>query len=225
MKAPAAARPALARTLTGRTARLVPLDRLHADALFDAAGGAANHALWRYMAERPRDTREGYRQHVAALADHPGTIAFAIFAAAGEAAEGYACYMRVEPQDGCLEIGNILFVPALARTTAATDALHLLLRHAFEDLGYRRVEWKCDTRNGASHAAALRLGFAFEGTFRQHRIVRGENRDTAWFAMLDRDWPLCRAAFETWLAPDNFGADGRQHHGLAAVRRRATATE
>ena len=127
--------------------------------------------------------------------------------------------MRVEPSHACIEIGNVLFTSSLQRTTAATEALFLLLAHAFDDLGFRRVEWKCDNRNAASQAAALRLGFAFEGLFRQHMIVRGETRDTAWFALLDRDWPICRAALAQWLAPDNYGSDGRQRHTLAAIRR------
>jgi RimJ/RimL family protein N-acetyltransferase len=127
---------------------------------------------------------------------------------------GHAAFMRIEPAHRVIEVGNILYTPALQRTAAATEAMYLMARHAFDDLGYRRYEWKCDSLNEPSRAAALRLGFVFEGIFRQHMIIKGRNRDTAWFSMLDSEWPARKAAFERWLAPDNFDAQGRQRTKL-----------
>ena len=133
-------------------------------------------------------------------------------------AEGRLAFMRIDADNGVIEIGHILFGPRLARTRAATEAVCLLARTAFDDLGYRRLEWKCNARNDASRLAALRFGFAFEGVFRQHMVVKGESRDTAWFAILDRDWPALREAFERWLDPANFDAAGRQRTRLATPR-------
>ena len=136
--------------------------------------------------------------------------------ATGEAA-GMASYLNIVPANGCIEIGHIWFAPPLQRTRAATEAIFLLMRHVFDDLRYRRLEWKCDALNAPSRRAAGRFGFTYEGTFRQHMIVKGRNRDTAWFALLDRDWPTVRAAFERWLAPGNFDPGGRQRSALAAL--------
>ncbi len=131
---------------------------------------------------------------------------------------GHATYLRIAPNDRVIEVGNILYTPALQRTRGATEAMYLMARHAFEDLGYRRYEWKCNALNAPSRRAALRLGFTYEGTFRQHMIVKGRNRDTAWFAMLDSEWPSIKAAFEAWLSPDNFAEDGSQRFDLATIR-------
>jgi hypothetical protein len=124
--------------------------------------------------------------------------------------------MRAEPAHGVIEVGNILLTPALQRTTGATEAMYLMARHVFEDLGNRRYEWKCNAENLPSRRAAARLGFTFEGIFRQHLVVKGRNRDTAWFSMLDGEWPARKRAFEAWLDPGNFDADGRQRRPLAA---------
>ena len=131
---------------------------------------------------------------------------------------GYQTLMRIEPVHRVIEVGNILYTPAMQRTIGATEAQYLFARHVFDDLGYRRYEWKCNDLNAPSKRAALRYGFAFEGVFRQHMIVKGRNRDTAWFAMLDSDWPACRAAFERWLDPANFDAQGQQKTALGALR-------
>jgi RimJ/RimL family protein N-acetyltransferase len=131
---------------------------------------------------------------------------------------GIASYLRITPEFGVIEVGHIMFGPGLQRTTAATEAIYLLIRHAFDDLGYRRFEWKCDALNAPSRRAAQRFGFEFEGVFRQHMVVKGRNRDTAWFAIIDRDWPAVRDAFEAWLEPVNFDADGRQLRSLSAAR-------
>jgi RimJ/RimL family protein N-acetyltransferase len=122
------------------------------------------------------------------------------------------------PEHGVIEIGHIWFAPRLQRTRAATEAIYLMARHSFDDLGYRRLEWKCDALNEPSRRAADRFGFTFEGVFRQHMVVKGRNRDSAWFSILDGEWPRIRSAFEAWLAPENFDADGRQRQSLAAVR-------
>jgi RimJ/RimL family protein N-acetyltransferase len=132
-------------------------------------------------------------------------------------AAGYASYMRMDPAQGVIEVGNILLSPALQRTTAATEAMYLMACHIFEDLGYRRYEWKCNSKNEPSRRAALRLGFTFEGIFRQHMVVKGQNRDTAWFSMLDKEWPARKSSFEAWLDPANFDGDGRQRKSLAQL--------
>jgi RimJ/RimL family protein N-acetyltransferase len=136
---------------------------------------------------------------------------------AGQAA-GWASYMRMEPAHGVVEVGNILLTPGLQRTTAATEAMYLMARHVFDHLGYRRYEWKCNANNEPSRRAALRLGFAFEGIFRQHMVIKGRNRDTAWFSMLDGEWPARKRAFEAWLAPENFDDQGRQRQRLEQLQ-------
>ncbi len=129
--------------------------------------------------------------------------------------------MRIEPAHRVIEVGNILYTPALQRTRAATEAMYLLARHIFEDLGYRRYEWKCNALNQPSRRAALRLGFTFEGIFRQHYIVKGRNRDTAWYSMLDSEWPPNKAAFESWLDPSNFDSNGHQIASLSECQTRS----
>jgi RimJ/RimL family protein N-acetyltransferase len=131
---------------------------------------------------------------------------------------GVASYLRIEPAMGSIEVGHLAYSPALQRHPAATEAMYLMMRHVFDELGYRRYEWKCDDRNQASRRAALRLGFRFEGIFRQHMVIKGRNRDTAWYAILDSEWPALRAAFERWLDPANFDAAGRQRARLEALR-------
>lgn len=130
---------------------------------------------------------------------------------------GRAAYLRITPEHGTLEVGAIVMAPEMQRTTAATEAVFLLLRHAFDDLSYRRVEWKCDALNRGSRRAAERLGFTYEGTLRKHMVVKGRDRDTAWFAMTSDDWPRIRAGFESWLNPANFDVDGIQKRSLGSV--------
>jgi RimJ/RimL family protein N-acetyltransferase len=129
-------------------------------------------------------------------------------------------YLRITPEFGVIEIGHIWFAPGLQRTTAASEAIYLLARHAFDDLGYRRVEWKCDALNAASRRAAERFGFTFEGVFRKHQIVKGRNRDTAWYAITNDQWPAIRAGFQSWLSPENFDRDGRQIRPLGELTAR-----
>jgi RimJ/RimL family protein N-acetyltransferase len=199
--------------LTGRSVRLEPLAPAHAAPLH--AGFAGHDALWDFMAYGPFDAA-GYAAWVAARAGQ-GDPMFAAILPAGGAAAGVLAVMRIEAAMGVAEIGHICLAPALQRTVAATEAIHLALTHLFA-LGYRRVEWKCDARNLPSRRAAERLGFSFEGVFRQHMIVKGRNRDTAWFAMTDGDWTGgVGAAQRCWLDPANFDGAGRQRMALAAL--------
>jgi RimJ/RimL family protein N-acetyltransferase len=171
-------------------------------------------AIWTYLPDGPYESPEHLRRTLAWAASAEGYVYYAIEPLAAGRPLGQASYLRIEPAFGTIEIGHIWFAPRLRRTTAATEAICLLARHAFDELGYRRLEWKCDALNAASRRAAGRFGFRFEGIFRNHQVVKGRNRDTAWFAITDDDWPAVRAAFESWLAPENFNADGSQKRPL-----------
>ena len=204
--------------LEGRYTSLEPLDATaHADALFEATRGGGNDDLWLYLADGPFDSAAEFRDEIARKAVSTDAVFFAILDPARARPVGYASYMRIEPAHGVIEVGNVLFSRELQGTTGATEAMYLMARHAFEDLGYRRYEWKCNALNAPSRAAALRLGFTFEGIFRQHMIVKGRSRDTAWFSMLDSEWPARKAAFEQWLSPENFDAEGRQRERLSSA--------
>ena len=195
----------------GRLVTIVPLDPpLHGDALWAACQPPKNHGLWHYLFEGPFHNRAEFDAHLASKAATDDPLFFTIVDRATANAVGYASYMRIDPAHRCIEVGSILYTPALQRTTGATEAMYLMARHAFEDLGYRRYEWKCNALNQPSRRAALRFGFTFEGIFRQHMIVKGRNRDTAWYSMLDSEWPARKAAFERWLNPENFDAGGQQ---------------
>jgi RimJ/RimL family protein N-acetyltransferase len=198
--------------LRGDRVSLEPLDPARAEELQAAAAG--DQHLWDYLPYGPFADAEAMRAHLAAQAASADPLFFAIVDAAGGRACGVASYLRIEPAHGVIEIGHIWFGAPLQRTPAATEAIYLLARHAF-DLGNRRLEWKCDAGNARSRRAAERFGFTYEGVFRQHMIVKGRNRDTAWFALLDGDWPAVRARFEAWLRPENFDAGGRQRTPLA----------
>jgi RimJ/RimL family protein N-acetyltransferase len=145
-------------------------------------------------------------------------ILFAIIPVETGTAAGWASFMRIKPQHGVIEVGNVVFSPMLQRSRAATEAMYLMASHIFDRLGYRRYEWKCNAENAASRRAAQRLGFTFEGIFRQHMVTKGRNRDTAWFSMLDEEWPGRKRAFEAWLDPANFDADGKQRRSLTQIR-------
>ena len=170
--------------------------------------------MWQYLFEGPFADRAAFDLHLHRIAVSEDPLFFAILDESSGAAVGYASYMRIEPVHRVIEVGSILYTPRLQQTTLATEAMYLMARHVFEDLGYRRYEWKCNALNAPSRRAALRLGFTFEGIFRQHMIVKGRNRDTAWFSMLDSEWPVRKANFERWLDPSNFGRDGRQKGAL-----------
>jgi RimJ/RimL family protein N-acetyltransferase len=162
--------------------------------------------------------RESYRGWLERSVASEDPLFFAVIDTATGRAEGRQTLMRITPEHGVIEIGNILWGPRIARTRAATEALFLHARYLFDDLGYRRFEWKCNNQNEPSRRAAARFGFTFEGVFRQHMVTKGENRDTAWFAMLDHEWPGLRAAYERWLDPSNFDSQGLQKQSLGAFR-------
>lgn len=221
-------------TLTGRWVRIEPLEAArHAEALFTAwQGPDAAHepqpsdapaARWTYLGGRPFDDGPGCHAWLAERAASSDTCFYAIVDAASGRAQGVAAYLNIVPEHGSLEVGHLHFSPLLARTVAATEAMVLMMGHAFA-LGYRRYEWKCDALNAPSRRAAERLGFRFEGIFRQHRVVQGRNRDTAWFSVLDGDWPALEGAFARWLAPDNFDARGRQRRPLGELTGAALAS-
>jgi RimJ/RimL family protein N-acetyltransferase len=194
----------------GRHVELVPVNPdAHAAALF---AGTRDPELWRYLFNGPYTEEAVFRDWLRGRAQSEDPLFHTILDGAGPA--GYCSLMRVEPAHGVIEIGNILYLPRLQKTVGATEAMYLMARYVFEDLGYRRYEWKCDARNQPSRRAALRLGFTFEGIFRQHMIVKGENRDTAWFAMLDSEWEERKQEFEKWLDPGNFDETGRQRTKL-----------
>jgi len=178
---------------------------------------AGDPAIWTYLPDGPYDSPEHLGQTLAWEAGAEGQVYYAIEPLTAGRPLGQASYLRIEPSFGTIEIGHIWFGPELRRTTAATEAIYLLAHHAFDDLGYRRLEWKCDALNDASRRAAERFGFRFEGVFRNHQVVKGRNRDTAWFAITDDDWPVVRAGFEAWLAPENFDGRGRQKRSLAEL--------
>ncbi|MGD1091920.1 MAG: GNAT family protein [Bryobacteraceae bacterium] len=204
--------------LEGRYVTLVPLDpQNHGDALWEQTRGRENDRLWQYLFDGPFSDRaafDGYLNKRAAVDD---PLTYAILDNESGDPGGHASLMRIEPVHRCIEVGGILYTPVLQRTRAATEAMYLLARYVFEDLGYRRYEWKCNALNEPSRRAALRLGFTFEGVFRQHMIMKGQNRDTAWFSMLDREWPVRKAGFERWLDPSNFDAQGKQLASLSIV--------
>ncbi len=205
--------------IVGARARLEPLDPdRHAVALFAAAQGPdADPRLWDFLPYGPFPDRGAFAAWLGGCAASDDPLFFAVVDAASGRPSGMASFLRITPDHGVIEIGHIWFGATLQRTPAATDAIYLLARRAF-DLGYRRLEWKCDARNDRSRRAAERFGFTYEGTFRQHLVVKGRNRDTAWYAMLDGEWPAARAAFERWLAPENFDPAGRQLASLQALR-------
>jgi RimJ/RimL family protein N-acetyltransferase len=204
-------------TLEGRTVTIEPLDATqHAASLWNAVRG--HDELWTWMGDGPYTDEESFRATIAAKQAAINTVFFAILSKEAGCTVGYASLMRFDPQNGVIEVGNILLSPALQRTTAATEAMYLMAKHVFEDLGYRRYEWKCNAENTPSRRAAERLGFTFEGIFRQHQVVKGRNRDTAWFSILDHEWPARKRAFESWLAPENFNSEGRQNKSLESFR-------
>ena len=179
--------------------------------------GKKNVQLWDYLAAGPFTEFTAFQAYVARKTEANDPLAYAIVDPASGRAIGTAALMRIEAGDRVIEVGHILYSPRLQRTRGATEAMYLLARYVLEDLGYRRYEWKCNALNAASRRAAERLGFTFEGIFRQHKIVKGRNRDTAWFSMLDSEWPLQRQAFEGWLDPANFDEAGRQKRSLEQI--------
>jgi RimJ/RimL family protein N-acetyltransferase len=214
------ARPRPARaTLEGEFCRLEPLDPArHGDQLFAASMAPGADERFRYLFDSPQD-RADFEGWLARAAVTEDPMFYAVIDLSSGRCEGRQSLMRITPEHGVIEVGSILWGPAVARTRVATEALYLFARHVFDQLGYRRFEWKCDARNEPSMRAARRFGFTYEGTFRQHMVVKGENRDTAWFAIIDTDWPPIRQAFEQWLEPANFDHQDRQKMRLEDLRR------
>ncbi|WP_328972517.1 GNAT family N-acetyltransferase [Streptomyces sp. NBC_00239] len=213
-------RPAPARVcLEGVRCRLEPLDALrHADDLFASYATAPDGRDWTYLPTERFDRAEDYREWALGAAAGDDPLHYAVIDRSTGRAVGTLSLMRQNPADGVIEVGYVVFSPLMQGTPLSTEAQYLLMSYAFDELGYRRYEWKCDDRNEPSRRAAERLGFTFEGIFRQALVYKGRNRDTAWFSVLDRDWPLLRKAFRAWLAEDNFDADGRQQRSLSALR-------
>lgn len=209
------------RTLEGRYCRIEPLDAVrHADALYAANMTDPSQKNFTYLFSGPFDSLASYRNWLATAQGSEDPLYFAIVDAQRGSATGIASYLRIDPANGVIEVGNINYSPLLQRTRAATEAMYLLMSYAFE-LGYRRYEWKCDALNAPSRAAALRLGFQYEGIFRQAVVYKGRSRDTAWYAVTDGDWPALARAYAQWLAPENFDADGQQRIALSALTARA----
>jgi RimJ/RimL family protein N-acetyltransferase len=204
--------------LQGRYCVVEPLDPdRHAHALYAANGQDHEQRMWTYLFSGPYTSFDEYHGWLAqqARGADPSFRAF-VSRDTGEAT-GIGAFMRIDPAAGAIEVGHIALSPVLQRSAAATEAMYLMMRHAF-DLGYRRYEWKCDSLNEKSRRAAARLGFRYEGTFRQAIVYKGRSRDTAWYSVIDSEWPVLRAAFERWLAPDNFDAAGVQRASLGDIR-------
>ena len=204
-------------TIAGRYCRLEPVNvERHARELFDANAADASGRMWTYLAYGPFADLEAYREWMTAtcLGDDP--LFFAILDTSDNKPTGLASYLRIQPASGSIEVGHLQYSPKLQCSRAATEAMHLMMREAF-DLGYRRYEWKCDSLNTASRRSAERLGFTFEGVFRQATVYKGRNRDTAWYAIIDRDWPRVRDRLERWLDPGNFDSSGQQRSSLSRL--------
>ncbi len=202
--------------LDGRFVCIEPLDEeRHARSLFTATVGEGTESFWEYLWEGPYTDLNGCKQWVRERQNDPQTLFFAVVDKQTGEARGRLALMRIEPAHGVAEVGHVQFGLGLRKTPGATESLRLLARYVFEDKGYRRFEWKCDARNIPSRQAALRFGFSFEGIFRQHMVYKSRNRDTAWFSIIDSEWPERRAAFDRWLAPENFDVKGRQCQPLS----------
>jgi RimJ/RimL family protein N-acetyltransferase/NAD(P)H-dependent FMN reductase len=206
------------RGFRGRYCAIEPLDvARHADELYTALGAPSDVALWTYLSANPPATKVEWHERLEQYAASQDPLFFTLFDEAGRAA-GMCAYLRIAPEHGSIEIGWIHLSPQLQQTRAATEVQYLLMRHAFEDLGYRRYEWKCDALNAPSRRAALRLGFRFEGIFLNAVVYKHRSRDTAWFSITDEEWPQVRRGFEAWLLPENFDSEGRQLSSLVSLR-------
>jgi RimJ/RimL family protein N-acetyltransferase len=204
--------------MVGRWCRLEPLDpERHASSLFAAYRLDREGHRWTYLPYGPFTDESSFRAWLGEMAVKDDPLFFTILDETGDAV-GVASYLRISPETGSIEVGHIHFSPRLERTRAATEAMYLMMRRAFDELGYRRYEWKCDALNEPSRRAADRLGFTYEGTFRKHLVTKGRNRDTAWYSIVDTEWTAMKAAFEAWLEPGNFDARGMQRAALRARR-------
>jgi RimJ/RimL family protein N-acetyltransferase len=206
--------------IKGRFCRVEPLDaERHCAALYDAYSADREGRMWTYLPWGPYTDFANFLVATKTGLKREHFITYAVIDAASDKAVGIASYLNINLASGSIEVGGITYSPALQRKPAGTEAMFLMMRRAFDELGYRRYEWKCNALNAASRAAAERYGFRFEGIFRQADVVKGRNRDTAWFSITDREWPRIKAAFERWLDPANFTADGQQRESLSALTR------
>lgn len=205
--------------LAGKCVELVALDpNRHAEALHRASHGAEKDALWRYLRDGPYPNMQAHRDHLARLCASDQFSGYAIIDRISLSVLGQAALMKFNPEHRSVEIGYVLFLPALQRTRGGTEALFLLMRHAFETLKLRRCEWRCDSQNAKSERAALRLGFRQEGRLRQHMLVKGRSRDTMIFSLLDTEWPDAKAVLEAWLSDENFDGKGCAKRNLSNIR-------
>ncbi len=201
--------------LAGRDVSLVPLQPAeHAEALYHGTHGPEKEAIWLYLSSGPFADLAAFTRYLEKCAASDDPLSFAIVDNATREAVGHASYMRITPEHRVIDVGNIFYTPTLMRKRGGTEAMYLMARYVFEDLGYRRYEWKCNALNRLSRRAALRLGFSFEGIFLQHMVQKGRSRDTAWFSMLDSEWASYKPAHETWLSASNFDASGAQRQPL-----------
>jgi RimJ/RimL family protein N-acetyltransferase len=202
--------------MTGRYCVVEPLrPKIHVGDLYEAYREDKEHRVWTYMPYGPFHTLEDYRGWLESYCTGDDPLFHAVIDLKTSRAAGVASYLNMKPDVGGIEVGHINYSPRLQRTRAATEAMFLMMRRVFDELGYRRYEWKCDALNSASRRAAERLGFVFEGVFRQATIYKGRNRDTAWYSIIDAQWPVLKKAFECWLEPGNFDAQERQHIRLS----------
>lgn len=205
-------------TLEGQYCRLEPLRLEHAPALFAAHSLAGNASSWTWLLREPDKDLESYTAWVASVCELNDPVHFAVIDKRTQSAVGSLSLMRIDASNGVVEVGSVHFSPLMTRTIAATEAQWLLMRYAMETLGYRRYEWKCNSLNEPSRRAAQRLGFQYEGRFRQALVTKGHNRDTDWFSVIDSEWPHLDRAFCQWLAADNFTTDGKQRQTLEGFR-------
>jgi len=201
--------------MEGHYVRLEPLNPdKHSDDLFAASHGSDKHVVWQYLFEPPFENLAEFRAHIERKSASEDPLFYAIIDKASGKAVGYETLMRIDTVHRVIEVGNIMYGSPLQKTPGATEAQYLLMRYVFDTLGYRRFEWKCNALNEPSRRAADRFGFSFEGIFRQHMMLRGRNRDTAWYSILESEWPKQKVAFENWLSPSNFDTLGQQKKRL-----------
>ena len=204
--------------LPGRFGRLEPLSApRHAATLYEAFSHAPDSRLWTYVPDEPPKSLGEMTAHIESKTARSDLVLNAILDPEGRAL-GYAAFMRIDPAVGSMEVGHVVFSPALQRSALATEAMYLMMRRAFDELGYRRYEWKCDALNAPSRRAAERLGFSYDGTFRNAMVLKGRSRDTAWLSIIDTEWPMVKAALDAWLDPANFDSLGRQRQRLEDIR-------
>jgi len=205
--------------LIGRTCRVEPVDvGRHSEDLFAAYSAAPDDRDWTYLPSERPTSKAAFATYLAGMAASPDPLHYAVIESGSGKAVGTAAHMRIDPGNDAIEVGFIRWSPLMQRHVSGTEAIYLLMKRAFDELGYRRYEWKCDNLNERSRAAALRYGFRFEGVFRNAAVVKGRSRNTAWFSITDDEWPAVKTAFEEWLSPSNFDGEGRQRRTLADLR-------